>query len=477
MRTVLLVFTRHPFRPMMKEMRRRSLVAALLSLAMLSTVSPVASVAGFGDVEDGRYFTAPVQWMVGDGITNGTSPSCFSPSVSVSRGQAAAFLWRMEGRPAAEPHPFSDVDKEWQQDPVSWLFAEGITTGTSSSTFSPDRALTRGQFAALLYRFAGRPPVAEPHPFSDVDKEWQQDPVSWLFAEGITTGTSATEFSPGDPVTRGQMATFLYRYQGSPPVTVDASSPACGGPSPGGGFDSLFIGHSFFRPMAEEMAVLAPLAGFDAHTQEVVFSGGATGSPEGLWLQDTKRATIQAELDEGDIDLFGMTYHPDYPSLTGYVNWIEYALAANPDTIVFVAIPWITNPVNYTAASYAAALDVGYPAVAYPLIDSLRDEYPDTTIFAIPYGLSAGELYTRYADGELDDVTELVGSNGSGVFRDGFGHADHILEDLASLIWLQAIYGVDLAAFDAGYDWTVDLNTIASSILAEHDSAYDAPWR
>ena len=301
--------------------------------------------------------------------------------------------------------------------------------------------------------------------------------MSWLFAEGITTGTSATEFSPGDPVTRGQMATFLYRYQGSPPVTVDASSPACGGPSPGGGFDSLFIGHSFFRPMAEEMAVLAPLAGFDAHTQEVVFSGGATGSPEGLWLQNTKRATIQAELDEGDIDLFGMTYHPDYPSLTGYVNWIEYALAANPDTIVFVAIPWITNPVNYTAASYAAALDVGYPAVAYPLIDSLRDEYPDTTIFAIPYGLSAGELYTRYADGELDDVTELVGSNGSGVFRDGFGHADHILEDLASLIWLQAIYGVDLAAFDAGYDWTVDLNTIASSILAEHDPAYDAPWR
>ena len=418
MRAVLLVFTRHPFRLMMKGMRRRSLVAALLSLAMLSTVSPVASVAGFGDVEDGRYFTAPVQWMVGDGITNGTSPSCFSPSVSVSRGQAAAFLWRMEGRP-----------------------------------------------------------VAEPHPFSDVDKGWQQDPVSWLFAEGITTGTSATEFSPGDPVTRGQMATFLYRYQGSPPVTVDASSPACGGPSPGDGFDSLFIGHSFFRPMAEEMAVLAPLAGFDAHTQEVVFSGGATGSPEGLWLQNTKRTTIQAELDEGDIDLFGMTYHPNYPSLTGYVNWIDYALAANPDTIVFVAIPWITNPVNYTAASYAAALDVGYPAVVHPLIDSLRAEYPDTTIFAIPYGLSAGELYTRYADGELDDVTELVGSNGSGVFRDGFGHADHILEDLASLVWLQAIYGVDLAAFDAGYDWTVDLNTIASSILAEHDPAYDAPWR
>ena len=109
-------------------------------------------MAGFGDVEDARYFTAPVQWMVDEGITNGTSPTCFSPWDSVTRGQAAAFLWRMEDRPAAEPHPFSDVEKEWQQEPVSWLFAEGITTGTSSSTFSPDLTLTRGQFAALLYR-------------------------------------------------------------------------------------------------------------------------------------------------------------------------------------------------------------------------------------------------------------------------------------------------------------------------------------
>ncbi len=478
MKAVPAVFTQRRSRPMMNDMRpRHAFVAALLTLALLSPASPGAPVAGFGDVEDARYFTAPVQWMVDEGITNGTSPTCFSPWDSVTRGQAAAFLWRMEDRPAAEPHPFSDVEKEWQQEPVSWLFAEGITTGTSSSTFSPDLTLTRGQFAALLYRLADPPADAPTHPFDDVVADWQQDAVSWLFAEGITTGTSATEFSPGEPVTRGQMATFLYRYQGSPVVTVDASSPACGGPSPGDGFDSLFIGHSFFKPMATEMAVLAPLAGFDAHTQEVVFSGGATGSPEGLWIQDAKRAAIQAELDEGDVDLFGMTYHPTYGSLTGYVNWIDYALAANPDTIVFVAVPWITNPVSYTAASYAALLDVAYPAIAHPLIDSLRAEYPDTTIFAIPYGLSAGELFTRYADGELDDVTELVGSNGSGVFRDDFGHADHILEDLASLVWLQAIYGVDLATFDAGYEWSIDLNTIASSILAEHDPAYDAPWR
>ena len=81
---------------MMNDMRpRRALVAALLTLALLSPASPGASLAGFGDVEDARYFTAPVQWMVDDGITNGTSPTCFSPWDSVTRGQAAAFLWRM----------------------------------------------------------------------------------------------------------------------------------------------------------------------------------------------------------------------------------------------------------------------------------------------------------------------------------------------------------------------------------------------
>ena len=87
------------------------------------------------------------------------------------------------------------------------------------------------------------------------------------------------------------------------------------------------------------------------------------------------------------------------------------------------------------------------------------------------------ELYNRWDDGTLTDVSELVGSHGSGVFRDDFGHADLILEDLASLVWLQAIYGVDLATFDAGYPWAIDLNSIAAEILAAHDPEYDAPWR
>ena len=74
-------------------------------------------------------------------------------------------------------------------------------------------------------------------------------------------------------------------------------------------------------------------------------------------------------------------------------------------------------------------------------------------------------------------MTEFVGSNGSGVFRDDFGHADLILEDLSSLVWLRAIYDVDLSTFDAGHSWTRDLDAVADSILDAHDPAYDAPWR
>ena len=73
----------------------------------------------------------------------------------VTRGEAAVFLWRMEGAPTAPPHPFTDVVLDWQQGAVSWLSAEGITTGTTAETYSPDDTLTRGQFAALLHRLDG----------------------------------------------------------------------------------------------------------------------------------------------------------------------------------------------------------------------------------------------------------------------------------------------------------------------------------
>jgi len=215
--------------------RLRSVVAAsvtvcLAVVATISAPSPSSGVAGFGDVPESVFYTEAVQWMVDNGITTGTSPECFSPLDPVTRGQAAAFMWRMEGEPGAPSHPFEDTYLPWQQGPVSWMFAENITTGTSSTTFSPDDVLTRGQLAALLWRLAGEP-AASAHSFKDVTASWQQGPVAWMASTTpvITTGTSPTTFSPNEPVTRGQLATFFWRYKGSPDVSVDRTTPVNSG--------------------------------------------------------------------------------------------------------------------------------------------------------------------------------------------------------------------------------------------------------
>jgi hypothetical protein len=225
---------------------RPSLVAtsivALVSAAVLAATPPAGGVAGFGDVQAGKFFTEAVQWMVDNEITTGTSPTCFSPDDPVTRGQAAAFLWRIEGSPEpASAHPFSDVVAEYQQKPVSWMSENQITTGTTPTTYSPDDTLTRGQMAALIHRTAGEP-AAAPTTFPDVFKDWQLVPVGWMEAEGITTGTTPTTFSPEDPVTRGQFATFAWRWKGEPAVVIDEDSPACGPPALGTMADPLAIG-------------------------------------------------------------------------------------------------------------------------------------------------------------------------------------------------------------------------------------------
>ncbi|MEM8705213.1 MAG: alpha/beta fold hydrolase, partial [Actinomycetota bacterium] len=212
-------------------MQRRALAVALtvsVAVSGLMTASPAAGVAGFGDVPSGQYYSEAVQWMVDNEITDGVTPECFAPNDPVTRGQAAAMMWRMEGSPApVDAHGFTDVVTSWQQDPVSWMSENGITTGTSSTTYSPDDELTRGQLAVLLHRLADSPAAPAPTQFVDVVRDWQQTPVGWMLQQGITTGTSSTTFAPEQVVTRGQLATFFYRYEGSPAVVVDADSIGC----------------------------------------------------------------------------------------------------------------------------------------------------------------------------------------------------------------------------------------------------------
>ena len=192
-----------------------ALVVALL------TAAPAGAVAGFGDVADGEFYTEAVQWMVDHDITSGTSPGCFSPGNATTRGQVATFIHRAEGAPAGGSSGFADVASgAYYAGAVGWMVDAGVTTGTTPFTFEPDRLVTRGELATFLHRAAGSPPGGG-ESFVDVGPgDFFADAVGWMVAEGITTGTSPTTFSPHRYVTRGEVATFLHRSAGSPAVSL-----------------------------------------------------------------------------------------------------------------------------------------------------------------------------------------------------------------------------------------------------------------
>ena len=178
-----------------------------------TTVTPPST--GFVDVPASAYYADAVKWAVEKGITTGTSATTFSPEASCTRAQMVTFLWRAAGSPApkATTTAFTDLDKSaYYYDAVLWAVEKGITTGTSATTFSPNATVTRGQTVTFLYRFAGQPAVSGSSSFTDVNSsDYYAAAVQWAKEQGITSGTSDTTFSPSNDCTRGQIVTFLYR--------------------------------------------------------------------------------------------------------------------------------------------------------------------------------------------------------------------------------------------------------------------------
>lgn len=140
----------------------------------------------------------------------------FSPDTPCSRAQMATFLWRASGSPEPKSAEcqFIDVNMgSYYGKAVQWAVENGITGGTSATTFSPDMTCTRGQMATFLCRMADGKPVSSTNIFSDVSATaYYAKPVQWAYEQKITGGTSATTFSPNANCTRAQMVTFLYRY-------------------------------------------------------------------------------------------------------------------------------------------------------------------------------------------------------------------------------------------------------------------------
>lgn len=170
----------------------------------------------FVDVKTGDYFYDAVQWAVEKGITNGTSAETFSPEDPCTRAQIVTFLWRAAGSPVVNyAMDLSDVAGDaYYAEAVRWALSEGITTGTSADQFSPDAPCTREQAVTFLYRAAGSPSVSGESAFEDVGADaYYARAVAWAAQNGVTNGISQALFGTGSDCTRAQIVTFLYRAQ------------------------------------------------------------------------------------------------------------------------------------------------------------------------------------------------------------------------------------------------------------------------
>lgn len=189
--------------------------SATCTVTVSKPLVPEVPGTSFTDVPAGAYYEEAVGWAVEKGITKGTSDSTFTPDGVCTRAQAVTFLWRAAGSPAAKAGslPFADVKAgSYYDDAVRWAVENGVTVGTSATTFSPNATCSRAQIVTFLWRAQKSPAAGSANPFDDVaGSAYYADAVQWAVQKNITKGTGATAFSPDANCIRAQIVTFLYR--------------------------------------------------------------------------------------------------------------------------------------------------------------------------------------------------------------------------------------------------------------------------
>lgn len=174
----------------------------------------------FVDVAAEEWYGEAVAAVYARGLMTGTAEDTFAPELAASRGMVVSILHRLAGSPTVNAEVFEDVAADdWYGQAVAWAANEGIASGTSAETFSPNAAVTREQLAALLCNFAAQQGMdttarSDLSSFDDAAavSDWAQDAVSWAHAEGLLAGTSATTLSPQGEATRAQLAAMLVRF-------------------------------------------------------------------------------------------------------------------------------------------------------------------------------------------------------------------------------------------------------------------------
>jgi hypothetical protein len=207
---------------MRKHIRISALILSVLIL--VSAVPFAAQAAGnpFTDVADDAYYHDTVLWAYENGVTTGTTATKFAPASTCTRGQVVTFLWRAMGQPMPDgKNAFSDIlPGKYYYNAVLWACENGITNGTSKTEFSPDRTCSVAHIVTFIYRAFGEPGKTG-------EGEWYMDAINWAKSSGLIEGTESdkaglTELNSSD-CPRADVVTILYRYRGEGTVTIHVS--------------------------------------------------------------------------------------------------------------------------------------------------------------------------------------------------------------------------------------------------------------
>ena len=201
----------------LKSLPRRVSAVLLCALLLLCAPSALAVENPFSDVFEGIYYYDAVMWAYENGVTGGTTATTFSPASTCTRGQVVTFLWRASGRPEPKStsNPFKDVNpNQYFYKAVLWAVENGITNGTSATTFSPGNPCTYAHVITFLWRANG-----QPEPDGVFTTEWYGSAASWGYENGLLTGAV---FAPSDPCPRAHIILYLYRNQTGRTVTDEA---------------------------------------------------------------------------------------------------------------------------------------------------------------------------------------------------------------------------------------------------------------
>jgi hypothetical protein len=249
------------------------------------------------------------------------------------------------------------------------------------------------------------------------------------------------------------------------------------------GYNMLLIGNSFFKPYAEKLDDMSILAGFENHNSTRITRGGENGRPINFWNDSntSEHQQIKATLDQGNIDIFGMTagHEPEDPT-EGHRAWINYALQNNPNIIIFIAIPQIDFPADWEQRAQEYGFETIQELYDYfvndivhhQIVDQLRIEFPSTKIFTIPTGWTSVKLDQMNENNELLDDISRFGPQSTSLFVDPKGHQGDIIRETGTMLWLSSIYGVNLSNFTYDTGFNTNLHEIAKQITEGHDSNY-----